>query len=73
MCQGDRIWHVLFGLVGRVAEHHTLITGSDIVGIRLRALRFKFVFRIHAAGIGYIYIRSSLLLCRDINAHGDIA
>ena len=33
VCQGDWLWHVFFGFVGGVTEHHTLVAGTDSVDI----------------------------------------
>ena len=36
MCHGDGIGHVFLCLIGRIAEHHSLVTGSDRLDILVR-------------------------------------
>ena len=31
VCQNERKWHFLLGLIGGIAEHDALVTGADIL------------------------------------------
>ena len=40
MCEGDRIWHILFCLIGRISKHHTLVSGTNRFNLCISHLIF---------------------------------